>query len=53
MGKNKKRMQRFAFNYVDKSKPAVFITATSRGKAWRKFLREHEPDAKKKDFIIL
>ena len=47
------KKKRFAFNYVDKSKPAVFIDATSLGKAWIEFRRHHEMHAKKKDFIVL
>jgi len=47
------KKRRFAFNYADKSKPVVFIDATSLGKAWIEFRRHHEMHAKKKDFIVL
>ncbi len=44
---------RYAFNYRNKSKPTVFIDATSLGKAWTEFRRHHEMHAKKKDYIVL
>lgn len=51
MGKRKDK-QKFIFKYVDGSKPDVTIVATSKGKAWNIFRRQHEAHAKKKDYKI-
>lgn len=45
---------RFAFNYNGKpSRPAIFVEATSKSKAWKEFRRHHVPHAKRKDYIVL
>lgn len=52
MGKNR-NIRTFVFSYNDKSKSPVSVDATSKGKAWKKFRRVHEPHAKRKDFTIV